>query len=83
MDWIGRCRQPGLGIHEHVNRIVAHLISLDGKYEGILEISSGNPNPGYMPSGCGDGNGNAIVVYERHPEKTGERILIAARLIKR
>lgn len=83
LDWVGQCRQPGRGIPDHVNRIVAHLISLDGKYEGIIEISSGKPNPGYMPSGCGDGSGNTIVVYERHPEKAGESILIGARLIKR
>jgi hypothetical protein len=83
LDWSGQCRQPGLGIPEHVNRIVAYIISADGKYEQIVEISSGKPNPGYMPSGCGDGAGNTLVVYERHPEKAGECILIGSRLLRR
>jgi hypothetical protein len=36
-----------------------------------------------MPAGAGDGKGNTLVVWERHPDKAGDTILIGAKLIKR
>jgi hypothetical protein len=80
--WDGNIRS-GDGSRPYVSRVVAHLVSDDGKYEGVVEVSSGKPNPGYFPAACGDGKGNTLVVYERHPEKPGDTILIAAKLVKR
>jgi hypothetical protein len=76
-------KRPGLGVPDHVNRIVAHMVAEGGAYEGAVEISGGKPNPGYMPAGCGDGQGNTLVVYERHPDKAGEPILIAGKILRR
>jgi hypothetical protein len=67
----------------HVNRIVAHQVGEEGKYEGQIEVASGEPHPGYSPAACGNGAGACLVVYERHPAKDDETILIAARLLRR
>ena len=48
-----------------------------------MEVSSGKPNPAYFPAAVGNGKGKTLVVYERHPAKAGDTILIAARLVKR
>lgn len=81
--WDGQRADPGRGVPRHLNRVVAHLVAEDGKYEGVIEISPGDPNPAYAPAACGDGKGNCLVVYERHPDKPGDKILIAARVVKR
>ena len=81
--WHGWRYDPNRGYKEHTNRIDAHLIAADGKYEKKIEISSGKPNPGYAPAGCGAGDGKALIVYERHPTKAGDTILIAVRPVSR
>lgn len=83
LDWQGRCKAPGLGVPDHVNRIVAHMVTADGTYESAVEISNGKPNPGYAPAGAGDGKGSTLVAYERHPDKEGETIQIAVKVLKR
>ncbi len=81
--WHGHRRDPNRGYKEHTNRINAHLIAADGKYEKEIEISSGTPHPGYAPDACGAGDGRTLVVYERHPAKAGDPILIAVRTVTR
>ncbi len=65
------------------SRIRGHLVSGDGMYEGAVEVSSGKPNPAYFPAAAGNGKGKTLVVYERHPAKPGDTILIAARVVSR
>jgi hypothetical protein len=81
--WRANSMSPNYGFPEHTNQVVAHLVAADGKYEGATEVSSGKPNPTCAPAACGDGKGNTLVVYERHPDKAGETILVAAKLVKR
>ncbi|MCX7804394.1 MAG: hypothetical protein N3A38_04295 [Planctomycetota bacterium] len=84
--WLGHRRDPNRGFQEDTNKIVAFLIAADGKYEGQIEVSSGKPNPSYAPAVAGDGKGNALIVYERHPadaDPLETPILIAARLLRR
>ena len=71
---------------EPLSRIVIRLVSAEGTYEGVYEVSSGKPNPAYAPAACGDGKGNTLVVWERHPadaDPLDAPILIAARIVKR
>jgi hypothetical protein len=81
--WVGSRRNPNGGFPEDTNKIAAFLIAPDGKFEGSVEVSSGKPNPSYAPAAAGDGKGGTLVVWERHPEKAGDTILIAAKLVKR
>jgi hypothetical protein len=75
--WNGQYEEP-------INFVRGQLVSADGKYEGAVEIvPTGGANPPYAPSSAGDGRGSTLVVYERHPDKAGETILIATRLVKR
>ncbi len=84
--WLGHRRDPNSGFPEDTNKIIVFLVAADGKYEGQVEVSSGKPNPSYAPAAAGDGKGNALVVYERHPadaDPPETSIHIAARLLKR
>lgn len=71
------------------SRVVAtHLVSAEGGYEGKVEVASAigadeGASPPYAPAACGDGQGNCLVVYEKHPARAGDPILIAGRLIRR
>lgn len=72
--------------NRYEERIVACMVSRDGKFESKLEIAPGNVNPGYAPAAAGDGKGNTLVVYERHPadnDPPDAPSLVAARLLKR
>ncbi len=67
-------------------KIVACLISREGQFEWRALITPGTVNPGYAPDVAGDGKGNALVVWERHPadeDAADAAIFIAARLLKR
>lgn len=83
LDWQASRKAPGRGITDHLNRIVAHMVGADGVYGSVIEISNGKPNPGYAPAGAGDGRGNCLVAYERHPDKDGETIVVGTKLIRR
>ena len=46
----------------------------------------GTDKPPYIPEAAGDGKGNTLVVYERHPadnDPPDAPIVIAAKLVKR
>lgn len=81
--WDGYPPKPSIGRVAPINRIVAHLVATDGTYGSAFEVSSGLPNPAYMPSAAAGGTGKTLVVYERHPDVAGDTILIAARLLQR
>ena len=52
----------------------------------VCVTKGGAGNPPYAPEACGDGKGNTLVVYERHPaaaDPPDALILIAVRLVKR
>jgi hypothetical protein len=86
LDLAAHRKQPGRGINEHTNRVIAHVVAADGKYDGQVEIADGKANPAFMPAGAGDGKGNTLVVWERHPadaDPLDAPILIAAKLVKR
>jgi hypothetical protein len=88
--WDGKPSGSGPGRHVlpggPVNRVAVHLLAADGKHEGDFEISSGKPNPTYAPAAAGDGKGNTLVVWERHPadnDPPEAPIVVAARMVKR
>ncbi len=67
-------------------KVIACLISREGKFEWKTVIAPGTVNPGYAPDVAGDGKGNALIVWERHAaddDPSDAPILIAARLVKR
>lgn len=84
LHWFGRRAKKDSNPHE--NKVLAHVISPDGTYVGETEVVPNGPNPPYKPSGCGDGKGTALVVYERHPADADPEdagILVGARFCRR
>jgi hypothetical protein len=86
VSWQGFPTKPKEG-----NAIVGDLIAADGKFEGKLDVvpvvkPGGAGNPPYAPEAAGDGKGNTLVVYERHPadnDPPDATIVVAAKLVMR